>query len=77
MEVQAITPNLATYCSSSQCRIVSDLAWQEGKSMVDTDRSSWQKLSAEFEEEGYTDLNVNGHEFYKKGGVDKGGALNK
>ena len=45
--------------------------------MVDTDRSSWQKLSAEFEEEGYTDLNVNGHEFYKKGGVDKGGALNK
>lgn len=40
--------------------------------MVDTDRSSWQKLSAEFEEEGYTDLNVNGHEFYKKGGVDKG-----
>ena len=35
--------------------------WKESKSLVDTEKSSWQKLLAELEEEGYADLSINGH----------------
>ena len=41
--------------------------------MMDTDKSSWRKLLAEFEEEGHSDLHINGHEHQKQGGVDDGG----
>lgn len=46
--------------------------WKESKSLVDTEKSSWQKLLAEFEEEGYADLSINGHELAKHGGVEGG-----
>ena len=41
--------------------------------MMDTDKSSWRKLLAEFEEEGHSDLHINGHEHQKQGGGDDGG----
>jgi len=45
---------------------------KEGKSTVDTEKSTWRRLLMEFEEEGHTDLNINGHSHDKKGGVDEG-----
>lgn len=48
---------------------------KKGKSMVDTDRSTWQRLSTEFEDEGFHDLGINGHTYCKKGKVDSGGPL--
>lgn len=39
---------------------------------MDTEKSSWRKLLAEFEEEGHSDLFVNGHTIEKKGGLDDG-----
>lgn len=43
---------------------------QEAKSTTDTEKSSWRKLLREFEEEGYTDIFLNGHNHEKKGSVD-------
>lgn len=49
---------------------------KEGKSYVDTELSTWRELLADFEQEGYTDLCINGHDVEKNGGLDAGEILN-
>ena len=40
--------------------------------MLDTDISTWSKLLGEFEDEGHSDLNINGHDHQKRGGIEGG-----
>ena len=38
-----------------------EMALEEAKSTVDTEKSSWRALLEEFENEGFTDTYINGH----------------
>ena len=40
--------------------------------MLDTEISTWSKLLGEFEDEGHSDLNINGHDHQKRGGIEGG-----
>ena len=42
---------------------------QEAKTVIDTEKCSWRKLLREFEEEGHTDIGINGHAIKKKHGI--------
>lgn len=49
----------------------------ENKTVADTDRSTWRKLLCEFEDEGLTDVSINGHvlETHKVSTTDSAGHL--
>ena len=47
----------------------------EQKSTVDTELSRWRSLIQEFEEEGLTDLSVNGHELQRPAAGNPAGFL--
>ena len=58
---------LATLRCWSKCLL------KEAKTTVDTEKSTWQKLLDEFEEEGHSDLHINSHDHHKTSGAETGG----
>lgn len=50
---------------------------KEAKTTVDTEKSSWKKLLDEFEEEGHSDLHINGHDLHKTTEAETGGGYSQ